>query len=73
MLTSIMAASLLSKVAQGTEAKKILDLEKDTRNYQDGKNRIASDWGVKQTSTDDWLKCVSEGPCCWKTTSLAKR
>lgn len=49
-MTSIVAASLLSKVAQGTEAKKILDLEKDTRNYQDDKNRITSDWYVQTYS-----------------------
>ncbi|EKG13864.1 Catalase [Macrophomina phaseolina MS6] len=57
-----MASNILASVTgSGTESKKIQDLHNDTKDYHDSKNRITSDWGVKQTSTDDWLKVASEG------------
>lgn len=44
----------------GEKGAKIRDLERDTKNVHDPNNRITSDWGVKQTNTDDWLKVVNE-------------
>jgi len=32
----------------------------NTKDYNDPNNRITTDYGVKQNSTDDWLKVVSE-------------
>lgn len=44
----------------GEKGAKIRDLERDTKNVHDPNNRITSDWGVKQTNTDDWLKVATE-------------
>ncbi|KAB2580838.1 Catalase [Lasiodiplodia theobromae] len=60
-MASNLFASGLSKVAHGTEGKKVADLATDTKNYQDSNNRETSDWGVKKTNTDDWLKVASDG------------
>jgi catalase len=40
---------------------KINDLAADTKSYHEKDNRITTDWGLKQTNTDDWLKVVNEG------------
>jgi catalase len=39
---------------------KAKDLGQDTKDYHDEKHRITSDYGVKQSNTDDWLKVSSE-------------
>ncbi|KAK7721780.1 catalase 1 [Botryosphaeria dothidea] len=56
-----MASNIFSSVTGGAEGQKVQDLQRDTKDYHDPKNRITSDWGVKQTNTDDWLKAASEG------------
>src|ERR1051326_5260133 len=43
----------------GTNAK-IRDLQADTKDYHDKNNRITTDYGVKQTNTDDWLKVAND-------------
>lgn len=48
-MASNLFASGLSKVAHGTEGKKVADLATDTKNYQDSNNRETSDWLVQQT------------------------
>ncbi|KAJ4357588.1 catalase 1 [Didymosphaeria variabile] len=39
---------------------KIADLSAATKDVHDPNWRITSDWGTKQTNTDDWLKVASE-------------
>ncbi|KAL1612187.1 catalase 1 [Paraconiothyrium brasiliense] len=39
---------------------KIADLSTATKDVHDPNWRITSDWGTKQTNTDDWLKVASE-------------
>jgi hypothetical protein len=36
------------------------DLDRNTKEYGDPKNRITTDWGVKVSTTDDWLKAASD-------------
>lgn len=61
-----MASRILSqateKVQEMTSAKnqKIADLSTATKDVHDKNWRITSDWGTKQTNTDDWLKVSSE-------------
>ncbi|KAK4974755.1 catalase A [Elasticomyces elasticus] len=42
------------------EGKKVAQLAKDTKDYHDPKSRITTDYGVRQSNTDDWLKVASE-------------
>lgn len=44
----------------GTESAKIAQLAADTKDVKDKGARITSDYGVRQTNTDDWLKVHSE-------------
>lgn len=43
-----------------SEGKKVNDLASNTKDYHDKNNRITTDWGVKQSNTDDWLKVTAE-------------
>ncbi|KAG2170227.1 hypothetical protein JADG_009966 [Aureobasidium aubasidani] len=43
-----------------SENAKVLAMKDNIRNYQDSNNRITTDYGVKQTNTDDWLKVATE-------------
>lgn len=43
-----------------TENKKIQSIQHNISDYHDPNNRITTDYGVKQTNTDDWLKVASE-------------
>lgn len=42
------------------ENKKIQSMQHNITNYQDSNNRITTDYGVKQTNTDDWLRVATE-------------
>jgi catalase len=42
------------------EGQKLANLRRDVRDYNDPKNRITTDYGVKQSNTDDWLKVATE-------------
>ncbi|EON69022.1 catalase-1 [Coniosporium apollinis CBS 100218] len=44
----------------GEKDAKAADLARDTKDVHDPKNRITSDWGVRESNTDDWLKVASE-------------
>ena len=62
-----MASSILAGVKEtakntmsSQQSSKINDLSRDTKDVHDKSNRITSDYGVKQTNTDDWLKVASE-------------
>ena len=61
-----MASQILSqakeKATQMTSAKdqKIADLSAATKDVHDKNWRLTSDWGTKQSNTDDWLKVASE-------------
>ena len=59
-----MTANLVSntvKQAMGVSStRKLDDMAKETVNYHDEKNKLTSDFGVKLSNTDDWLKVVSE-------------
>ena len=50
----------LQELAGGEKGAKLAQLDKVTHNYGEGDARITSDWGVRQTNADDWLKVVSE-------------
>jgi len=51
---------LQEKLDGSLEGQKLANLASDTKDYHDPKNRITTDYGVKQTNTDDWLKVVTE-------------
>lgn len=51
----------LQQTLDGTmEGAKLADLKRDTKDYHDPKNRLTTDYGVKQENTDDWLKIATE-------------
>jgi catalase len=43
----------------GNQGNKVADLEQETKEVS-SKARLTTDYGVKQTSADDWLKVVSQ-------------
>ena len=61
-----MASSILSQATEkvqtmtGAKTQKIADLSAATKDVHDKDWRITSDYGVKQTNTDDWLKVANE-------------
>lgn len=61
-----MASQILGNVAEkakdlaGAKSTKVAQLAADTKDVHDKSYRITSDFGVKQTNTDDWLKVASE-------------
>lgn len=59
-----MTANLVSntvKQAMGmSNTRKLDDMAKETVNYHDEKNKLTTDYGVKLSNTDDWLKVVTE-------------
>jgi len=62
-----MASSILANVSEKAKGaidsqstKKITDLARDTKDVHDKSWKITSDYGVKQSNTDDWLRVVSE-------------
>ncbi|PPJ61255.1 hypothetical protein CBER1_06732 [Cercospora berteroae] len=50
----------LQQTVNGASNAKVADLEKNTKNVFDEQNRITTDYGVRQHTTDDWLKVHSE-------------
>ena len=42
------------------EGKKVADMAKVTKDYHDPNAKLTTDYGVKQTNTDDWLKVSTE-------------
>jgi len=42
------------------EGKKVAQLRTSMKDVHDPKARITTDYGVKQTNTDDWLKISTE-------------
>ena len=44
----------------GEKGAKVVQLSNVTKNVHDKNVRIMSDFGVKQSNTDDWLKIVNE-------------
>lgn len=61
-----MASQILGNMAEkaktltGEKSTKVAQLAADTKDVHDKNWRITSDFGVKQTNTDDWLKVASE-------------
>lgn len=61
-----MASNILSQAKEkateltGAKSQKIADLSAATKDVHDKNWRITSDWGTKQTNTDDWLKVANE-------------
>ncbi|CAO2657924.1 Nn.00g071840.m01.CDS01 [Neocucurbitaria sp. VM-36] len=49
-----------AKTLTGEKSTKVAQLAADTKDVHDKNWRITSDFGVKQTNTDDWLKVASE-------------
>ncbi|THX60164.1 catalase [Aureobasidium pullulans] len=65
MISIIMAPGIADAVKEAvtgspSENAKVLAMKDNIRNYQDSNNRITTDYGVKQTNTDDWLKVATE-------------
>jgi hypothetical protein len=44
----------------GHKRDKISDLAQETKDFGPGNGRLTTDYGVKQTTADDWLRVVSE-------------
>jgi catalase len=61
IISGLSNAAEKAKDMTGAESKKIAQLAADTKDVHDPSYRITSDYGVKQTNTDDWLKVASEG------------
>lgn len=61
-MASNILAQAKTKASQmtGGQNKKIADLEAASKNVHDESWRITSDWGTKQTNTDDWLMIASD-------------
>lgn len=62
-----MASSILANVSESVKgtmtaekSKKVAQLSSNTKDVHDKSWRITSDYGVKQTNTDDWLRVASE-------------
>jgi catalase len=61
-----MASNILANVTEkaksmtGERSQKVADLAAHTKDVGDKSYRITSDYGVKQTNTDDWLKVATE-------------
>jgi len=57
-------SSGLEKVRENISAPfadaKAKDLQKDIKDVHDPSNRITTDYGVKVSNTDDWLKVATE-------------
>jgi len=51
---------LQSTLDGSTEGAKIQQLAKDTKNVHDPKAKITTDFGMKVSNTDDWLKVATE-------------
>jgi len=60
ILSNVGNAAEKAKNVTGAESKKIAQLAADTKDVHDPSYRITSDFGVKQTNTDDWLKVATE-------------
>ncbi|KAF2189195.1 catalase-domain-containing protein [Zopfia rhizophila CBS 207.26] len=62
MASTILAGGIskAKETMSSRHSKKIADLASDTKDVHDKSRRITSDFGVKQTNTDDWLKVASE-------------
>ena len=58
--TILASASDKVKTMTGERNQKVADLARDTKDVHDKSYKITSDFGVKQTNTDDWLKVASE-------------
>jgi len=46
--------------AMGGKDEKHRQLDKDSRDYMDSSACLTTDFGVKQSNTDDWLKVATE-------------
>ena len=61
-----MASEILGNITEkaksmaGAQNKKVAQLSADTKDVHDPSYRITSDYGVKQTNTDDWLRVASD-------------
>lgn len=62
-----MASTILAKASEkvqtmaGENVTKVSNLKGEVKEVNENKDaRITSDYGVKQTNTDDWLKVVNE-------------
>lgn len=65
-----MAANIMQSVQNGVDtlagavgtqgSKKQQDMARDTKDYMDKNNRLTTDYGVKQSNTDQWLRVVNE-------------
>ena len=60
ILSSISNVAEKAKTMAGAESTKIAQLAADTKDVHDKSWRITSDYGVKQTNTDEWLKIASD-------------
>ena len=47
-------------VSGAGENKKIASIQQEIADYHNKDNRLTTDYGVKQTNTDDWLRVASE-------------
>ena len=50
----------VQELVGGEKGAKLKQLDEVSHNYGEKNARITSDYGVKQTNTDDWLKVASE-------------
>jgi catalase len=66
-ITNMASEILSSTIKKGKDVAglegngKVQSLQANIKDVHDKDNRITSDWGVKQSNTDDWLKVTSDG------------
>ena len=59
-MTANLVTNTVKQALGGSGSRKLDDMERDTVNYHDEKNKLTSDFGVKLSNTDDWLKVATE-------------
>jgi hypothetical protein len=60
LLTTASNVAEKAKTMVGGESKKVAQLAADTKDVHDKSWKMTSDYGVKQSNTDDWLAVASE-------------
>ena len=59
-MTANLVSNAVKQAIGVSDTRKLDDMAKDTVNYHDEKNKLTTDYGVKLSNTDDWLKVASE-------------
>lgn len=59
-MTANLVSNTVKQAMGASNTRKLDDMAKETVNYHDEKNKLTTDYGVKISNTDDWLKVATE-------------